>query len=260
MTTKIVDVSKDIGEDLIRLCVPAEHKSTNSFVEGMKVKKKWADKVLNEFGCVAKLAYDGTEPIGMIQYLPNPEERIINILCIFVPQVKNLRRGVGKNLTRSLIDDMTLPKPFFKDTKPLALVTWAFDIPNRYAQTEFYQKMGFKKVITNNPFLLYFPLKKGYIHEPKEEVYIPQDEDCGKALIFLDPSCPFCISFSKQTKRLIREVDADVPILIINRYEEKKEVQRRGHVSGCIVNQRPIKSFFMDKENFQREVRQALTK
>lgn len=260
MAIEIMDVSRETGDDLIRLCVPTESADTQSFIEGMKVKKRWVDQILAEFGCVAKLAYDGTELIGMIQYLPNPAERLVNITCIFVPQTENLRKGLGRTLTRSLIDDMSIPKPYFNDTTPLALVTRAFDIPNRYAQTEFYQKMSFKRAVGDDPFLLYFPLDKGYIHSPKEEVYIPQDEDRGRALIFLDPSCPFCIPFSEQIKGLIREVDDDIPILVFNKYEEQEEVKRRGNVSECIVNQHPIQSFFMDKENFQREVREALAR
>jgi predicted GNAT family acetyltransferase len=260
MKIKIVDVCRETADDLIRLCVPAENTGTHSFIEGMKVKKRWINQVLEEFGCVAKLAYDGTEPVGMIQYYPNPEERIINITCIFVPQTKNLKKGVGSRLTRSLIDDMSLPKPYFEDAKPYAVITRAFDIPNRYAQTKFYQKMGFKKAIGTDLFLLYFPLEKGYIYRPKKKTYIPQDEDRGKALLFIDPSCPFCISFSERIKDLIREVDFDIPILVFNKYEYKEEVKRRGNVSECIVNRHPIQSFFMDTENFQSEVREALAK
>ncbi|MFX1563763.1 MAG: hypothetical protein ACFFDP_10725 [Promethearchaeota archaeon] len=260
MVIKIKDANRETGDDLIHLCVPEEHADTPSFVEGMNVKKQWVNHVLADFGCVAKLAYDGKDPIGMIQYLPDPTEHLIKITCIFVPQTKNLRKGVGRTLTRNLIDDMKTPKPYFNDTTPNALVTWAFDIPNRYAQTEFYQKMGFKRAVGDDPFLLYFPIKKGYTHKAKEKVYIPQDEDRGKALIFLDPSCPFCISFTEQIKSLIIEVDTDIPIHVFNKYEVHDEVEKRGNISECIVNQHPIKSFFMDKENFQREVREALAK
>jgi hypothetical protein len=35
-------------------------------------------------------------------------------------------------------------------------------------------------------------------------------------------------------------------------------VKRRGQVPFCAVNGKPIESFFMDKENFQKEVKEAL--
>jgi len=45
---------------------------------------------------------------------------------------------------------------------------------------------------------------------------------------------------------------------MINMFEEPEEVKRRGRVPYCAVNGKPIKSFFMDKENFQRKVQKAL--
>jgi len=45
---------------------------------------------------------------------------------------------------------------------------------------------------------------------------------------------------------------------MINMFEEAEEVEKRGQVPYCAVNGKPIMAFFMDKENFQREVREAL--
>jgi len=45
---------------------------------------------------------------------------------------------------------------------------------------------------------------------------------------------------------------------MINMFEEKEEVEKRGEVPYCAVNGKPIKTFFMDKENFKREAREAL--
>lgn len=67
---------------------------------------------------------------------------------------------------------------------PLALVTWAFGVPGYFPQNMFYLKMGFKKVVESDPFLLYYPLKEGYVYHPKAEKFAPQEEDKGKAVIF----------------------------------------------------------------------------
>jgi hypothetical protein len=45
---------------------------------------------------------------------------------------------------------------------------------------------------------------------------------------------------------------------MINQFDESEEVEKRGKIFPCIVNQKPIESFFLDKENFQREVKEAL--
>jgi hypothetical protein len=45
---------------------------------------------------------------------------------------------------------------------------------------------------------------------------------------------------------------------MINRFEEQEEVEKRGQAPACAVNGKPIQTFFLDKENFQKEVKQAL--
>jgi len=255
---EIRDVTFASIDDLINLCIPSDKKDDPLFVESMGAKKKWATQVMERYGSIAKLAYSNSEPVGLIQYQPKPEERIVTIDCIFVPEEQNLRKGIGKSLLEAVIEDVKEPRPIFSDDIPLALVTWAFEVPGRYAQKKFYRKMKFKRVKKGNPFLLYYPLKKGYIHRPKEERFRPQEEDRGKALIFYDPSCPFSLIFSERMKALIREVAPHVPIRMINKFEEPEEVERRGKVPACAVNGKSIETFFMDKENFQKEVRKAL--
>ena len=222
------------------------------------MKKKWATKAIKKYGGIAKLAYLDLKPVGLIQYQPIPEERLIEIACIFVPEKENFRKGIGESLLRALMEEMEKPQPAFSNDVPLAFVTWAFQVPGRYPQHEFYQKMGFKRVKEDDPFLLYYPIKKGYVYHPKEEKFIPQKEDRGKAIIFYDPSCPFSIYFSEKIKESVREVAPDIPVRMINRFEELEEAKKRGKVPACAVNGKPIEAFFADKENFQKEVKMAL--
>ena len=255
---EIRDVSLENIDDLIDLCIPPDKKDDPLFVEGMNVKKKWATQGIERYGSIAKLAYLNSKPVGLIQYLFNPEERLVEVACIFVPEEEYLRKGIGKSLLKTLIEDMKEPKPAFNNDILLAFVTRAFQVPGRYPQHEFYQKMGFKRVKVDDPFLFYYPLKKGYVYRPKEKKFIPQREDRGKALIFYDPSCPFAIYFSENIKGSIREVAPNLPIRTINMFEESEEVKKRGQVPACAVNGKPIETFFMDKENFQKEVKNAL--
>jgi N-acetylglutamate synthase-like GNAT family acetyltransferase len=254
---EIRNVNLESIDDLINVCIPPDKKEHPLFVEGMNAKKRWAIKVIEKYGTIAKLAYFNSEPVGLIQYQPNLEERLVEIGCIFVPEEKNLRKGIGKSLLEALMEDMKEPKPLFNDDIPLAFVTWAFEVPGWYPQHKFYQRMGFKRVKEDDPFLLYYPLKKGHVYRPKERKFIPQEEDREKALIFYDPSCPFCIYFSESIKKSIREVAPDIPIRMINKFEESEEVEKRGQVPSCAVNGKPIETFFMDKENFQKEVKRA---
>ncbi|MEM0095093.1 MAG: hypothetical protein QW660_00430 [Candidatus Bathyarchaeia archaeon] len=64
--------------------------------------------------------------------------------------------------------------------------------------------------------------------------------------------------FTEQIKAAISEVAPNLPIRTVNMFEEQDEVNRRGQVPLCAVNGKPITAFFLDKENFQREVIEAL--
>ncbi|MEM2975336.1 MAG: GNAT family N-acetyltransferase [Candidatus Bathyarchaeia archaeon] len=251
---EIRNVALESIDDLIDLCIPPDRKNEPYFVEAKRAKRKWATHLLGKHECIAKLAYLDAKPVGLIQYRLVPEERVVKIQCIFVPEKENLRKGIGKALLKALISETT------ENPATLALVTHAFRVPGRYPQNEFYIKMGFKKVTEDDPFLLYYPLKAGYVYQPKEEKFTPQKEDFGKALIFYDPSCPFSIYFSERIKESIREVAPNLPIRMINMFEEQEEVKIRGQVPTCAVNGQPIKAFFLDKENFHKEVKEALAK
>lgn len=254
MRLVIKDVDEGMIDDLISLCAP--EKEDPLLVKGIKTKKKWAQNVLKMYGSFAKIAYVDSTPAGMIQYIPDIDERIIEIQCIFVPDSQHHKKRIGSNLLKAVIKDMETPKSYFNDENPLALVAHAFEVPGWFPQHTFYQKMGFNQV-GNDPYLLYYPFQKGYIHEKKE--FIPQKEDEGKVLIFYNPSCPFCIQFVEKATASIREV-VDIPIRPINTLEDKKEVKKRGRVPVCVVNKIPIKSFFADKEKFQSEIKKALAR
>lgn len=254
---KITEVNLENAEYLINLCIPPERSSDPLFKRGMKAKKKWVAEALEKNGSVAKLAYLNSKPVGLIQYRSRPKEKLVEIKCIFIPLKEHLKKGIGKSLLNALIDDVR-SKRILIGYVPLALVTYAFQVPGWYPQHEFYTRMGFKKVREDDPFLLYYPLKEGYVYVPKEEEFISQEEDKGKALIFYGPSCPWSLYFSEKTKESIKEVAPDIPVRMIDTFWEHEEVRKRGKTPGCAVNGIPIKSFFMDKENFQREVKQAI--
>lgn len=255
---EIRDVNLENVDALINLCVPVDKQDDPLFVEGMKAKKRWATRVVEEHGSMAKLAYLDSRPVGLIQYQLNPEERLVEIDCIFAPEKQHHRKGIGKSLLEALIEDVKKPEPVFGNDIPLALVTYAFEVPGWYPQHKFYQRMGFKRVKEDDPFLLYYPLKKEYVHVLKEEKFIPQEEDKGKALIFFSPSCPWSIYFSEKIKESVRAVAPDIPTRTIDMFWELEEVKKRGKPSPCVVNGKPIEVFFMDKENFQKEVKKAL--
>lgn len=254
MEYTIKDATEDEIGDVITLCIPPDNHDP-LLIKGVQTKKKWAQSVLDVYGSFARIAYKGSTPVGMIQYRPDIDENTLEITCIFVPDRQNHNKGIGTALLNDLLNDVKTPNPSF-DMPPRAVVTYAFEVPGFFPQHAFYQKKGFTNV-EGDPYLMYYPLQKGFIHTKK--VFTPQEEDRGNILIFFDPSCPFCVSFYEKLVTSIKEI-TDTPIRLINTYEDSKEVKKRGTAPYCVVNTVPILSFVTEKEKFQEEVRKALKK
>ena len=257
----IKDVSQENLQDFSGFCVPLEKRNEPAFLKGIEARKRWAQDMLSEYGSFAKLAYEGSTPVGIMEYESVPEEKIVKIHCVFVPQKSHWRKGAAKGLLASLIEDMQKPKSWFGNQPPRALVVWTFPggAPDQYTSREFFSKLGFKKV-GDDPDFLYYPIQEGFVYHPVERAkYIPQEEDKGKALIFYGPSpCPFAYGFLLKTEEAIKKIAPDIPIRWIDKTDEPLEASKRGNFTGCVVNAVPIKSFVLYKEGFEKEIRQAL--
>lgn len=64
----------------------------------MKAKKEWITEAIERNGSIAKLAFLSSKPVGLIQYKPRPEEKLVEIECIFVPMKEHLGKGDRKIL------------------------------------------------------------------------------------------------------------------------------------------------------------------
>ena len=252
-------------EDLCQVCVPPAKKDHPDWVKGAGEKRQWAVEMLQKWGSFAKVAYTDDIPIGMIQYTPIPEKRIVSIDCIYVPRDKYWRKGAATQLFSSLIEDMKEPLIYFDNKRALALVTIAFhgEEPGQYSAYDFFKGEGFKQA-GEDPDCLYLPLKPGFVYQPvtkKDVVYVPQEEDRRQGLLICGPTgCPGTYPyFLKRMEKYIREVDSKVPIRWLDSSKNMEKVKERQITTGdCIVNARHIKSFVLDKKSFQKEVRVAL--
>ncbi len=261
----IKDITEGNIEDLCQVCVPPAKKEQPDWVKGAGEKKKWAVQMLQKWGSFAKVAYADGIPVGMIQYRPIPGERIISIDCIYVSRDKYWHKGAATQLFSSLMEDLKKTLICFDNKRALALVTKTFprEDPGQYSAYNFFKGKGFKQVGEEQDYL-YFPLEAGFTYQPirKEEVeYVPQEEDRGRVLLICGPTgCPGTYPhFLKRMERYIKEVDSKVPIHWLDSSKDLEELKKRHITTGdCIVNATYIKSFVLDKENFQKEVRVAL--
>ncbi|MEM2585128.1 MAG: GNAT family N-acetyltransferase [Thermoproteota archaeon] len=260
---KIIEVSEDNVDDLCFLCVPSERLDDPSFMKGVELKRTWVKNMLRRWGSVAKVAYVEGAPAGFIQCLPVPDEKVVHITCIFVPQREHWRKGIGRKLLTSLIEDVKHPKSWFGGESSSALTTRPFpgEKPGQYPARSFFKDMGFKQV-EGDPGLLYYPLKQGFSYHPvekRESTYLPQEDDKGKAVVMYAPSfCPFSYFFLKKAVQEIEKTVQGLHVRWINSWEEPAEAEKRGISEGLIVNSRLIRSFVLDKEAFIKEVFAAL--
>jgi hypothetical protein len=229
----------------------------------MTEKGKWAADMLRKWGSFAKLAYHGSSPIGLIQYEPIPDEKVLLILCIYVPDREHWRQNAASKLLASLIEEVEKPKDWFGGRAAKALVTRAFagEKPDQYPARDFFLRKGFQQV-GKDPDFLYLSLIEGSTYLPAVEQdvsYNPQEEDLGMVVIVHGPTfCPYSYLFLKKAERLILEVDPEVQIRWIDSSLGLEEAERRGLKEGCIVNAKHIKAFVLQEEDFKAEVSRAL--
>ena len=267
MTDEITvrDVREENVDDLCQVCVASCLRDDPDWIRGAADKKKWAAEMFPKWGSFARVAYENGNPAGMIQYRPSPEERVVRIDCIYVPDQSYWGKGIGSRLLRSLMEDVKKTMKWFNNKRPLALVTKTFPggAPEQYTAREFFTRKGFRQT-GESPDHLYYPLQPGFAYKPipkKEVHYIRQDEDKGKVVIISGPDyCPATYPyFLKRMEKYIREIDPAVSIRWIDSSDEPEEVRKRNvSVGDCIVNGRLIRSHVLDKENFQNEAKGAL--
>jgi GNAT superfamily N-acetyltransferase len=261
----VKNVTERNVDDLCWVCVSPDIRDDPDWIRGAADKKKWAAEMLPKWGPFAKVAYQNGSPAGMIQYHPLPEERVVQIDCVYVQAASCWRKGIGSRLLSSLLEDVKKLMSWFDNRRPLALVTTTFPggDPGQYTAREFFSRKGFRQ-IGEDPDYLYYPLQPGFVYRPVEKkkvAYIPQDEDKGEVVFVCGPDwCPATYPyFLRRTERHIRKMYPRVPIRWIDSSKESEEVSKRNvSVGDCIVNARLMPSYILDKDGFEKEVKAAL--
>jgi ribosomal protein S18 acetylase RimI-like enzyme len=259
---KVVDVVEGMERELALFCVSLAKRDAPASLRGAEAKQAWTREMLANRMPFAKLAYVGVQPVGMIQYEPYPDESLVHILCIFVPEREHWQRGIGTQLLTALIEEMNKPQSWNGGRPAAAITTRTFhgESHGQLSAREFFRKRGFQQ-IGEDPDFLILPLQPGFRYLPtrKPPKYEVQPEDAGVALLIHGPSfCPWAYSFYLQAERLIREAAPTVPIRWIDRAQEPEELRKRGGFTGVVVNGHPLRHSIWDKENFTQEIREAL--
>ncbi len=258
---KIEDIDENILENLEGLCVPEEKLDDPFFMEGNFLWKKWATKNMSKFGSIGKVVYLDSEIVGMIQYLPKPEHKIVEIKCTFVEKDKR-DMGIRKALLKEIIKEFEKPKSYFDDEKAKALVTLPYPSPKPIENADFYKANGFKQLSNDHKHLLYYPLIEDYTGYESilEQPNLPIDElDKDKALILCNSHCPYCVEEMMETFKQLRKLNADIPVKLVVPFEEPEEFARAFSMPLCVViNGESIGFSILENEEFLKRMRDAL--
>jgi len=258
---EIQDIDENILGDLNGLCIPKEKVDDPFFIEGNFLWKKWMLKNMGKFGSIGKVAYLNSEIVGMIQYLPKPEHKIVEIKCTFVKKSKR-NKGIRKTLLEETIKEFEEPKPYFDDQKAKALVTLPYPSPRPIENADFYKENEFRQLSEDYEHLLYYPLTEDYVEYEYiiDPTNLPIDElDKNKALILCNTHCPYCVEEMVETFKKLRKLNSDIPVKLVVPFEEPEEFTCLFSMPLCVViNGKSIGFSIIDDNEFLERMRDAL--
>ncbi len=230
---KIKDIDDDIVKNLEGFCLPKDKEDDPFFIEGTSLWRRWMKENLKKFDTIGKVAYQDSEIIGSIQYVPKSKPKLVEIKCVYAEDERR-RHEVKKALLKETIKEFKKPKSYFGNTGAKALVAFPHPVPQDLGNATFYKTNGFKE-ISGNGYIFYYPLKKEYIFQ-QEEVKIPiEDLDKDKVMIYCNSSCPYCVKEMRDALELIRDMNKDVPIKLVIPFEEPEKLSTVFSMPVCMV-------------------------
>lgn len=260
---QVVDVDTSNMDDLVFVC---SFKKLDNRIHkmGVDLKTEWVKEMLQKYGSCAKIAYLNGIPCGQILHyaeeldplITKPRERAIQVQCIFTSRPEARRRGVAKALLEHLLKDVEQPMACFHNQPCSFVFTSAFDTGEVFSQRGFFEHMGFKRAV-NDSGILYYPIAGTYAPRETVESREAVSDDEGRAVLLYSPTCQFSFEFAKQAEAIIRAVDPDLPIRLVNEWEHPPEaIRRKGE--KILVNGVPIRSFFSGENKFKDDIERAL--
>ena len=256
---RVVDLNDNNLEDVFEIC---SHNKLDDPIqrEGISIKRQWLLEFLEKHGSCTKIAYLNDKPVAQALFYPeeskpsikNPRKQTLNLHCIYNPFDEARGKGVASALIKSLVNDCKMGNICFKG-KPCSIIcTKPFNTHEDRSLLDFYASKGFK--YANDEMFL--EISSSY--EPRKPVdFLSLDEDKGRAIVFYNPMCEWSFPFALRIKDILSEVSPDLPVYIIDEWRSLEESFKRGN-EQIIVNAKPIRSFWTQREKLIREVKKAL--
>lgn len=259
---RIENLNESNIDDLIYVC-SSKRLEDPIHQQGMKLKREWLREMLNKWGPVAKIAYFDDKPAAQILFFPEEADvtkafrrkGVLVVQCVYNTATEAQKLGIGTKLLNSVVQDAEQRKGCLGNKPCRFMLAKAFNTGEFLSLPEFYKKNGF--TATSEERILSRPVESSYEPAPLAGQYEALPEDRARAIVFYGPDCQFSYPFAKKIEQLVREVAPQITIELVNEWEKPEEFIKRRNW-WLIVNAKPIRTFFMDTEEFKEEVRQAV--
>ncbi len=267
---RVEDVSEDNLEDVFKVCSwnrSFAPKDDPTLEKGREIKRHWLLDMLEKHGPCTKIAYLDEKPVAQVLYYPeetipfnhDPRKDALHLQCIFNPFAEAQRKGVADALMRDLLKECRTGLRCMGGKACSFVVTKPFPHEGEIPLEEFFGKYGFKEGNQE----MYLEIVGEYVpRDILENRRLPEDRD--RALNFYNPPCEWGYYFAVKVKELLKEIDPDLPVEILDLWDRPGEYIKRSHkqqiAARTIINtwEPDPFLFWVDKEAFRRNAEEAL--
>ncbi|MBA4364410.1 MAG: hypothetical protein C0398_00170 [Coprothermobacter sp.] len=260
--TRILPVAVRNAGDLATICAGEGAKSDPLWERATKAKRQWARDRLAELGTFAWVAYNGADPIGMIQCHPDRDPMGVGVAvidCIWVPKKSRWGRGIGSKLLAEVETTMQRQHRWFdgKTADGMAAIAFHGEAEGQQSAESFYLHHGFVHV-DGDPDLMFKPFlpETVWTSTPRavvEPTTLPDDQ--ARVTVLLGPlSCPFQYRILSQTGTYVGE-KLGIPVTEVDAVIDPERYLAHGGHPGILVHGRPLQYDLLQRERLNEELR-----
>jgi GNAT superfamily N-acetyltransferase len=267
---RIEDISEENFEDVFKVCSwnrPFAPKDDPTLEKGREIKRRWILDMLEKHGPCTKIAYLDERPVAQILFYPeetipfnhDPRRDVLHLQCIFNPFPEAQRKGVADALMKELLEECKSGLKCMGGRPCSFVVIKTFPHEGQLPLDTFYSKYGFKQGNQE----MYLEIVGEYIpRNILENRRLPEDR--GRALNFYNPPCEWGYFYAVKVRELLKEIDPDLPVEILDLWERPEEYMKRSHkqqiAARTIINtwEPDPFLFWIDKEAFRRNAIESL--
>lgn len=259
--TRILPVAVRNAGDLATICAGEGAKSDPLWERATKAKRQWVRDRLTELGTFAWVAYNGADPIGMIQCHPDRDPMGVGVAvidCMWVPKKSRWGRGIGSKLLAEVEATMQRQHRWF-DGKPadgMAAMAFHGEAEGQQSAESFYLHHGFAH-IGGDPDLMFKPFQPDIVWTPTPNAVVTPTTlpgDQARVTVLLGPlSCPFQYRIFSRTGTYVGE-KLGMTVTEVDAVNDPEDYVAHGGHPGILVGGRQLRYDLLQRERLDKEL------